>query len=66
MRTAIDAATLLQVAIVGKVIGEEPDKSGYVLRVPDSRVAVVSGDELTLTNSECFELCQREVRRSYK
>ena len=29
---------LLRIAFVGKAIGGDPDKTGYVLRVPDSDV----------------------------
>ncbi|MDE2788857.1 MAG: hypothetical protein OXI81_00310 [Paracoccaceae bacterium] len=40
---AVDAAVLLQIAFAGKAIGEDLDKTGYVLRVPVSDVTFVSG-----------------------
>ena len=39
---AVDAAVLLQIAFVGKAIGADSDKTGYVPRVPDPDVTFVS------------------------
>ena len=41
---SVDAAELLRIAFEGKAIGEDPDKTGYVLRVPDSDVTYVAGE----------------------
>ena len=51
---AVDAAVLLQIAFAGKAIGEDPDKTGYVLRVPDSDVKFVSGDIVELDKYNVF------------
>ena len=51
---AVDAAVLLQNAFTGKAIGEDPDKTGYVLRVPDSEVTFVSGQEVGLDKYNVF------------
>lgn len=51
---AVDAAALLQIAIAGKAIGEDPDKTGYVLRVPDSNLTFVSGQEVDLDKYNVF------------
>ena len=40
---AVDTAVLLRTAFAGGAIGEDPDKTGYVLRVPDSDVDVPVG-----------------------
>ena len=51
---AVDAAVLLQIAFAGKAIGEDPDKTGYVLRVPDSDVTFVSGQAVDLDKHNVF------------
>ena len=51
---AVDAAGLLQIAFAGKAIGEDPDKTGYVLRVPDSDVTFVSGQVVELDKYNVF------------
>ena len=51
---AVDAAVLLQIAFAGKAIGEDPDKTGYVLRVPDSDVTFVSGQVVDLDKYSVF------------
>ena len=51
---AVDAAVLLQIAFAGKAIGEDPDKTGYVLRVPDSDVKFISGDIVELDKYNVF------------
>ena len=50
----VDAAVLLQIAFAGKAIGEDPDKTGYVLRVPDSDVTFVSGQVVELDKYNVF------------
>ena len=51
---AVDAAVLLQIAFAGKAIGEDPDKTGYVLRVPDSDLTFVSGQVVDLDKYNVF------------
>ncbi len=51
---AVDAAVLLQIAFAGKAIGEDPDKTGYVLRVRDSEVTFVSGEIVDLERYTVF------------
>ena len=51
---AVDAAVLLQTAFAGKAIGEDPDKTGYVLRVPDSDVTFLSGQVVDLDKYNVF------------
>ena len=51
---AVDAAGLLQIAFAGKAIGEDPNKTGYVLRVPDSDVTFVSGQVVELDKYNVF------------
>ena len=51
---AVDAAVLLRIAFNGKAIGEDPDKTGYVLRVPDSDVTFVSGQLVELDKYNVF------------
>ena len=51
---AVDAAVLLRTAFAGKAIGEDPDKTGYVLRVPDSDVTFVSGQVVELDKYNVF------------
>ena len=49
-----DAAVLLRLAFAGKAIGADPDKTGYVLRVPDSDVTFVSGQVVELDKYNIF------------
>ncbi|MDE2911547.1 MAG: hypothetical protein OXL68_01295 [Paracoccaceae bacterium] len=51
---AVDAAVLLQIAFAGKAIGEDPDETGYVLRVPDSDITFVSGQVVDLDKHNVF------------
>ena len=51
---SVDAAVLLRIAFEGKAIGEDPDKTGYVLRVPDSDVTFVSGQIVALDKHNVF------------
>ncbi len=51
---AADAAVLLRIAFAGAAIGEDPDKTGYVLRVPDSNVTFVSGQLVELDKYNVF------------
>lgn len=50
----VDAAALLRTAFAGGAIGEDPDKTGYVLRVPDSDVTFVSGQMVELDKYNVF------------
>lgn len=50
----VDAAVLLRKAFAGKAIGEDPDKTGYVLRVPDSDETFVAGQEVPLDKYDVF------------
>ena len=50
----VDAADILQAAYRGKAIGEDPDKTGYRLSVPDSEVTFVVGDEVDLEKYNIF------------
>ncbi len=49
-----DAAILLRIAFKGKAIGKDPDKTGYVLRVPDSDVVFKSGQPVNLDKYNVF------------
>ena len=49
-----DAAVLLRTAFEGKAIGKDPDKTGYVLRAPDSKVTFVSGEIVELDKYNVF------------
>ena len=51
---AVDAAVLLRAAFAGKAIGKDPDSTGFVLRVPDSRVTFVSGEVVDLAKHNVF------------
>ena len=51
---SVDAAVLLRIAFAGKAIGEDPDKTGYVLRVPDSDETFVSGQTVDLDKHSVF------------
>ena len=53
-RQAADAAVLLRIAFEGKAIGEDPDKTGYVLRVPDSNLTFQSGEVVELDKYSVF------------
>ena len=57
---AVDAAVLLQAAFAGKAIGEDPDKTGYVLRVPDSDVTFVSGQVVELDKYNVFRAAPKK------
>ena len=50
----VDAAVLLRAAFAGKAIGKDPDTTGYVLRVPESDVSFVSGQEVDLDKYNIF------------
>lgn len=50
----VDAAVILQIAFAGKAIGQDPDKTGYALRVPDSDVKFVSGDVVDIDKYNIF------------
>ena len=51
---------LLQAAFAGKAIGADPDKTGYVLRVPDSDVTFVSGDVVELDKYNVFRAAPKK------
>ncbi|MCY4453097.1 MAG: hypothetical protein OXC01_14195 [Immundisolibacterales bacterium] len=51
---AVDAAVLLQAAFAGKAIGQDPEKTGYVLTVPDSDVTFQSGQVVELDKYNVF------------
>ena len=51
---SVDTAVLLRIAFEGKAIGEDPDKTGYMLRVPDSDVTFVSGQIVALDKNNVF------------
>ena len=53
-KRAVDAAVLLRAAFAEKAIGEDPDKTGYVLRVPDSDVTFVAGQVVGLDKYSIF------------
>ena len=53
-KKAVDAAVILQIAYAGKAIGQDPDKTGYALRVPDSDEKFVSGDVVDLGKYNIF------------
>ena len=57
---AVDAAVLLQIAFAGGAIGEDPDKTGYVLRVPDSDVVFVSGQVVQLDKYNVFRAAPKK------
>ena len=59
-RQAVDAAVLLQIAFAGKAIGEDPQKTGYVLRVPDSDVTFVSGQVVELDKYNVFRAAPKK------
>ena len=50
----VDAAVLLRIAFTGKAIGEDPDKVGYVLKVPDSDATFVAGQQVELDKYNIF------------
>lgn len=50
----VDAAVVLRAAFAGKAIGEDPDKTGYVLSVPDSDVTFVAGQAVELDKHSIF------------
>jgi len=51
---SVDAAVLLRIAFEGKAIGKDPNETGYVLRVPDTEVAFVSGETVDLDKHNVF------------
>ena len=57
---SVDAAVLLRAAFAGKAIGQDPDKTGYVLRVPDSDVTFVSGQVVELDKYNIFRAAPEE------
>ena len=50
----VDVAYILRTAYEGRAIGEDPDKTGYVLRVPDSDKTFVVGDQVDLEKDSVF------------
>ena len=50
----VDAADILRMAYKGQAIGEDPDKTGYVLRVPDSDQTFVAGEKVDLEKYSVF------------
>lgn len=50
----VDAAVLLRAAFAGKAIGKDPDTTGYILKVPESDVSFVSGQEVDLDKYNIF------------
>ena len=50
----VDVADILRAAYQGKAIGEDPDKTGYQLRVPDSDVTFVVGEKVDLEKYNIF------------
>ena len=57
---AVDAAVLLQAAFAGKAIGEDPDKTGYVLTVANSDVTFVSGEVVALDKYNVFRAAPKK------
>ena len=53
-KQAIDVAVLLRAAFAGMAIGEDPDKTVHVLRVPDSNVTFVSAQVVQLDKCNVF------------
>lgn len=56
----VDAAELLRAAFAGGAIGQDPDKTGYVMRVPDSDVTFVSGQAVDLDKYNVFRAAPEE------
>ena len=50
----VDARELLRIAFIGKAIGEDPDSTRFVLRVPDSNVTFVAGELVDLGEYKVF------------
>ena len=50
----VDVADILRAAYKGKAIGEDPDKTGYQLRVPDSDVTFVVGEKVDIEKYNIF------------
>ena len=50
----VDAADILRMAYKGQAIGEDPDKTGYELRVPDSDQTFVAGEKVDLKKYSVF------------
>ncbi|MCY3930100.1 MAG: hypothetical protein OXH70_00100 [Acidobacteria bacterium] len=57
---AVDAAVLLRKAFEGKAIGEDPDKTGYELTVPESDVTFVSGQVVELDKYNVFRAAPKK------
>ena len=51
---SVDAAVLLRATFAEKAIRQDPDKTGYVLRVPDSEATFVSGQAVELDKYNNF------------
>ena len=51
---SVDAAVLLKIAFTGRAIGEDPDETGYMLRVRDSEETFVSGQTVDLCKCNTF------------
>lgn len=50
----VDAAVLLRAAFAGGAIGRDPDRTGYVLRIPRSDVTFESGQVVDLEKHDTF------------
>ncbi len=59
-KNLVDAAVLLRTAFEGKAIGEDPDKTGYVLRLPDSDETFVSGQTVDLNKYDVFRAAPKD------
>ena len=57
---AVDAAVLLREAFEGKAIGQDPDKTGYELTVPESDVTFVSGQVVELDKHNVFRAAPKK------
>ncbi len=57
---AVDAAVLLRQAFKGKAIGQDPDKTGYELTVPESDVTFVSGQTVELDKYNVFRAAPKK------
>lgn len=51
---SVDAATVLLAAYAGKAIGQDPEKTGFILRVPDSDLTFESGQTIDLDKYNVF------------
>lgn len=50
----VDAAVLMRAAFEGEAIGRDPDRTGYVLRVPRSEVTFAAGQVVDLEKFNIF------------